>query len=353
MKHTLKIVALMMYCIPFFAYSTPPVCPLKLERNQMMAESSNQTHPAEMSDRMQASTKKNPNFFNRVNFPSVPYESIIAACTPATLLTVELIHSPQRKIGFISAILMGHIATLSALYYKKYRSISREPATVEPGGQLGYLQLSGDIANTDKFHDALKKCLDNDQVVGIVIKLNADWGVLGICQAMFLELKRASSIKPVIALIEQSCCREPYLIACAADYIIANEHSTIGMIGTTYGLVEQKIDPTKELYYFYAGKLTPLGDPLHHITPEEQIVIAQKLEKHYQQLCKNISEQRALSLATASEWAEGKPFTGTEALQAGLIDHIGTLSDVYDSMEQLLKKRNINHGNFELVPYVI
>lgn len=258
----------------------------------------------------------------------------------------------QKKLELASGLLLAHIASYSSYYYyKKHKTIPIEPATPEPAGLLGYLQISGNIVSTDKFHDALKKCLDDTKVKGIIIKIDAEWGILGMCQAIFLELKRAATVKPVIALVERSCCREPFLIACAADAIIANEHSTVGMIGTAYGFVEQKVEPSKELFYFYAGKLTPLGDPHHHLTAEDQVVIVEELEKHYQQLCKNISGQRKLSLETASSWAEGKPFNGTDALQAHLIDHIGTLSDAYDIMTQLLKTRNVEHGKFELVPY--
>ena len=224
----------------------------------------------------------------------------------------------------------------------------------EPARKLGYLTLSGNVVATEKFHEALKKCLDEPKIEGIIIKIDAEWGMLGACQTMFKELQRAAQQKPVVALIEKSCCREPYLIATAATCIIANEHATVGMIGTVAAFTEYKPDPNKEISYFYAGKLTPLGDANHHITSQEQQLIAEQLEMHYQQMCTTISIQRKLSLDEIAIWAEGKPFLGLQAQELQLIDRIGTLSDAYDAINELLaKKHERSPGKFELVAYTI
>lgn len=252
---------------------------------------------------------------------------------------------------------LAAVATVGIIWWQQQKKpkAPQFPRT-EPASKLGYLQLSGTVTTTDAFHEALKKCLDDTKIKGIIVKIDAEWGELSICHTMFKELKRATAQKPVIALIEKSCCREPYLIASASNVIIANEQATIGMIGTVLYFIEQRADPARNLSYFYAGKLTPLGDSNHHLTSHEQQLIAEHLELRYQHMCATIAEQRKLDLAQKETWAEGKPFLGLQALDAQLIDRIGTLSDAYEVMSELLATK---HGQeqvmkkFDLVSFTI
>lgn len=235
---------------------------------------------------------------------------------------------------------------------KKPKAAALPPT--EAVSKLGYLQLSGTVVTADAFHEALKKCLDDTKIKGIIVKIDAEWGELSICHTMFKELKRAAAQKPVIALVEKACCREPYLIAAASNAIIANEQATIGMIGTALCFAEQRPDPARELSYFYAGKLTPLGDSNHHLTSHEQQLIAEQLELRYQHMCATIAEQRKLDLTQKETWAEGKPFLGFQALDVQLIDRIGTLSDAYEVMSELLAtKHKTVARKFDLVPFTI
>lgn len=281
----------------------------------------------------------------------VPYLTL----APTVLCLARAITATEHRLGFTQTMLTGQLATLAALCWRQQKkSPVAQTIPVEPVTKLGYLQLSGTVLSTEKFHEALKKCLDDTKIKGIILKIDAEWGELGICQTMFKELKRASEQKPVIALIEKSCCREPYLIATASHCIIANEHATIGMIGTALWFSEQRPDPAKELSCFYAGRMTPLGDSNHHLTPQEQQLIAEQIELHYQHMCATIAEQRKLDLAQLASWAEGKPFLGLQALDAHLIDYIGTLSDAYEVMQELLAEKHEPFSKkFNLIPFTI
>lgn len=311
----------------------------------MMAVDTESTAPSESNTLAPAS----PTFFKNPDL----YPVFALAATPALIATMRLIGHTTEQWGLGTTMLIGQTITAGLYYY--YRK-NFAPATVQPAQattQLGYIILQGKIDETEPFHAALNECVRSPNIGGIIIKIDAREGDIGACQAIFHEIKKANLIKPVIALIEKQCCREAYLVATAAQAIIANEQATIGMIGTTVTITEHKEAAHQESLYFYAGKLTPLGTPLHHITAEEQQAIIHKLEKSYDQLCRNIAQQRQLNLAKSDEWAEGRPFSGTEALQVQLIDHIGTLSDAYDVMARLLKERNIKHGTFNRVPYAL
>lgn len=272
------------------------------------------------------------------------YPVLALAATPIAIATIKLVGHATEQLGLGTTMLLGQAITALGYYqYKKYFPIIVPIPTVNIS-QLAYIAINGTIEETEKFHETLMQCIKDPQTVGIILKIDALGGNIGACQTLYHEIRRASSIKPVIALIEKHCCREAYLVASAANYIIANEQAIVGIVGTSLSLVEQKQDSSKELYCFYAGKLTPLGHETHHITPEDLQIITHRLEKSYEQLCRNIADQRNLSMDRVNDWADGKQFTGKEALHMQLIDHIGTLSDVYEVMAHLLKDRGVEHG---------
>lgn len=272
------------------------------------------------------------------------YPILALAATPLAIAAIKLVGHATEQIGLGTTMLLGQTITAFTYYqYKKYFPVL-PPPIAHTNSQLGYLLLTGTIQQTEKFHEVLATCLKDSHTHGIIIKIDALGGSIGACQTLYHEIKRAASIKPVIAIIEKYCCREAYLVASAANYIIANEQAIVGIIGTSFSITEHKQDPSQEVFNFYAGKLTPIGDTTHHMTPDDQQVIAQKLEKSYEQICRNIAEQRNLSMDRVNDWADGKPFIGTEALHMQLIDQIGTLSDAYEIMHRLLKDRGVEHG---------
>jgi len=279
------------------------------------------------------------------------YPVFALAATPVAIAAMRLVGHATEQLGLGNTMLIGQSLTAALYYYYKknfpYTPVAQGLVTTH----LGYILLQGKLDETEKFHRALEECLRTPQTAGIIIKIDAPSGDIGACQALFHEIKKASAIKPVIVLVEKQCCREAYLVASAANYIIANEQATVGSIGTTVTITEIKEAPGQETLYFYAGKLTPLGTALHHITPEEQQTIIHKLEKSYQQLCRNIAQQRKLSLEETTVWANGRPFSGTEAMELHLIDQIGTISDTHDAMARLLKERGVPYGNFMRIPY--
>lgn len=263
----------------------------------------------------------------------------------ASLIPIEF----SDRFTLLAPALAAGYATVRYTQQQQYKK--KTPATEVP--RLGAITIQGGITATDKFHEALHRCRTDATIKGILLKIDAEWGELSICNVMFHELKKAAQEKPIIALIEKSCCREAYLVAAAADLIIAHEHATIGMIGTSSSFVEQRLDPNKEVFTFYAGKHTTLGELNHRMTAEEQQIIAEQLELHYQQMCATIAQERYLDLTELNRWAEGKPFLGKQALDLNLIDELGTLSDAHEAMLDLLATaKDLTNGQppFKLIP---
>lgn len=163
---------------------------------------------------------------------------------------------------------------------------------------------------------------------GIVLKADCSDSSLGISQSIFHDIKQLKKEypKPLIALIESICLSGAYLVASSCDYIISTESALIGGIGPSCNAwALQKTDTEKNN-----------ANAIHALEIES-----------YQQLAKHIALNRKLSLNTTHNWAEGKIFTGTQALSLGLINETGSLL----TATKVMKEKALIENDIELIYY--
>ena len=177
--------------------------------------------------------------------------------------------------------------------------------------------LSCSYRHTAELHTFFK----NPYIKGIVIKMDCSGGAAGTSQTIFHEIRHLKKEfpKPIVALVENNCVAGGYLIASACDYIIAPESAIIGNIGTDFIKTE-------------------------HIK-EDQASLKALHEDAYQQLTKQIAAARKLSLTTTANWAEGKIFTGHQAVSLGLINEIGSMCTVI----KIIKEKALIEGEIEWI----
>ncbi len=272
----------------------------------------------------------------------------LIAAAPISIAAIRLISHVTDKLGLAPSMLVAQAVSLG-IYHLLHDKFKQPVITESSTTAIAYISLHNQITEIDKLYGMLETCKKNSSIKGVIITINSLGGDLGICQALFHEIKYLALQKPVVVLIEKQACKEAYLVASAATAIVANEHAVIGMIGTSYQFKKEKEGQLQDLSFFYAGSMTALFDATHSITAEEQHFLTKVLEKQYQQLCKDIAAQRHLALHEQQLWADGRPFIGNEALAIHLIDHIGSLTDAYRVMSNLLTERGIEHGNFTRV----
>ena len=171
-------------------------------------------------------------------------------------------------------------------------------------------------------------------------KLNVLDHAAGTGQAIYNEIMELKKIypKPVIVLVENVCASGGYYIACAADHIIASPMALVGSIGVAMPYFFQ----FKEFAEYHKIKYVPLAageyknstNPFTEITPEQKQMLQSVLDDSYEQFAADIAEHRNLSLDTKNEWANGKIFNGRQALKLGLIDELGSATQVTQAIKQ-------------------
>lgn len=199
-----------------------------------------------------------------------------------------------------------------------------------PKTHVGVLKINSVLSNSDHYNKYLNKFFKDPEIKAILIKMDCPGGACGTAQSIYNEILslKAKHNKPIITLVENICASGGYYIACATDHIIVAPGAIVGSIGATYQFLFQLKDFIESFKIKYksiaAGKYKSTTDPFVDITPEQEKMLESVLQNSYQQFVSDVSKNRKLTLDNKDVWAEGKIFTGVQALELGLVDAIGS-----------------------------
>jgi len=200
-----------------------------------------------------------------------------------------------------------------------------------------YLGLFGGATVTpEKIISQLDEARKNPNVKAILIRINSPGGSAAASQEIYEELKKVE--KPVVVSVSEVCASGAYYVSAAADRIIANRSSSVGSIGVIMQIPNYE-DLYEKLGIKYTtikqGKFKDVGSPDRPITEEEKRLLEAQLKEIYRQFITDVAEARNMDTGEVEELATGWVFLGTEALELGLIDGIGTYKDAINIAAEL------------------
>ncbi len=217
--------------------------------------------------------------------------------------------------------------------------------------RVGVITINGMITAADPAVRHIKEIFTDTTIKAVVLKINSPGGVAASAQTIFNELlhyKKTHPEKYVIAFVETLAASGGYYIAAGADYIISSPSSLIGSVGVKIihpnfrKLIEQlniRYDITT------TGSYKAAGDPFVDMTPEEKEQFQRMSNNTYKQFVNDVKSQRPQLPSDIKKWAEGRIFTGEEALDLSMIDQLGSQSTV----EQVLREKAPIVGNIEWI----
>ncbi len=168
-------------------------------------------------------------------------------------------------------------------------------------------------------------------VRAVVIRLNSPGGSAAASQEIAREVEevRASGRKVVASMGDMSASGA-YWVACSADRIVADPATVTGSIG-----VITRVPQLTSLYrrmgieeeVFKSGKYKDMGSPGRALTGDERSIFVAMVEDVYGQFVNQVAGSRHLSADRVRELADGRVYTGRQAVGAGLVDVLGNLDD--------------------------
>ena len=198
------------------------------------------------------------------------------------------------------------------------------------GDAVAVVDLQGELVyDLQKIHE-IERYRDDDRIKAVVLRIDSPGGGVAASQAIYHAVRKVREEKPVIAFMCAVAASGGYYVACAADSIIAHEGTVTGSIGVLAAYLR-----TEELFHkiglevtvIKSGEYKDVGSPYRRMTEEEKAYVGTLLDKVYEQFVTAVSEGRGLPLERVRELAEGRLYTGDQAMEVGLVDRIGTYED--------------------------
>lgn len=197
--------------------------------------------------------------------------------------------------------------------------------------RVALVDIEGPIFDIDEPMSQLKGYIKNSSVKALVVRINSPGGSVAPSQEMFEELKRAKDKgKKVVVSMGSIAASGGYYIACAADEIYANPGTITGSIGVIaeFPNLEGLMDKVGIRFEtIKTGKFKDTGSMFRPMTPEENQLVMDMLLDVYEQFVEAVAESRKMPIEEVRKYADGRIFSGRQALEYGFVDALGTQSD--------------------------
>ena len=241
----------------------------------------------------------------------------------------------RRWRNFIRlAWLVFFIALLWILFKEEGGSASATASTKH----TAVIAIRGEIADSaeasaEAINVAMRSAFEDEAAQAVVLLINSPGGSpvqAGMINDEIFRLK-ALHKKPVYAVVEESCASAAYYIASAADKIYVDKASIVGSIGVLMdgfgftGLMD-KLGVERRL--LTAGENKGFLDPFSPMTDKQREFADSMLTEIHTQFIDTVKKGRGTRLKEAPEIFSGLFWSGQQAIELGLADHIGSLDYV-------------------------
>ncbi len=202
------------------------------------------------------------------------------------------------------------------------------------GDKVAIIPIDGEILGSREAIDALHRYARNSSVKAIIMRINSPGGAIAPSQEIYEEIRnvRARSGKPIIASLDSVAASGGYYIASACDRIVANPGSITGSIGVILQWME-----TKDLLAWAklkpetitSGPMKAAGSPYQDLTDAQRAYFQDIVTQLHSQFVRAVTAGRKgkLTEAEVGKIADGRVFTGEQALGLKLVDELGNLDD--------------------------
>lgn len=220
---------------------------------------------------------------------------------------------------------------------KSLASGKNKIAIIYASGQIGMSQSAKAIG--PELAATVRKVRQDKNVKAVVLRVNSPGGSALTSDIIWREVELTTREKPVIVSMGNVAASGGYYISCAADTIVADPMTLTGSIGI-YGqfftgekLIKDKLGMTSSSIKTNAhsdfGGVYPLPLPIGNrpLNAYEKQVLQKYIENGYETFLSRVAQGRRMTRDEVHEVAQGRVWTGEQALQVGLVDVLGGLDE--------------------------
>lgn len=197
--------------------------------------------------------------------------------------------------------------------------------------QIARIEITGLIAGNTRQRvlDALKT-VEEKKFPALLLRIDSPGGTVGDSQEIYSALMRLREKVKIIASFGNISASGGVYIGMGAEHIVTNPGTITGSIGVILrgNNLERLLD--KIGVSFKVVKSGPYKDILafdRELTDPEKTILQEMIDTSYQQFVQTVAEARNLAVETVRNFADGRIFTGQQALELGVVDRLGTEED--------------------------
>lgn len=218
-----------------------------------------------------------------------------------------------------------------------YISRNKRYVPESAAGQIAVLLAEGEIVEGiddlniagDRFATLLASLRSNENVKAVVLRVSSPGGSVLASDKILSEVKLLADVKPVIASYGDYAASGGYWISSSSDYIFSDRTTLTGSIGV-FSMIPDVSRTLKEKLHV---NVVTVGSSKHNMNifapldGEERALLQKQVDQIYGQFVANVAAGRHLEPSYVDGIAQGRVWSGDDALRLGLVDEIGGLDD--------------------------
>jgi protease-4 len=220
------------------------------------------------------------------------------------------------------------VLAVFTLVYVALRAGGPEAGIHAFGDKIGIVDLEGVILDPKEVVEEVRRFADDNSIKAIIIHVNSPGGGVAASEEIYREVKRVrdDKHKRIVASIESVGASGAYYVSSATNKIYADSGSVVGSIGViaewvNYGELMRWAKLKPEV--LKVGQFKDTGDPRRELTPAERQYLQGLIDNMYGQFVQAVAEGRHAKVSEIKPIADGRVWTGQQALGMHLVDQIG------------------------------
>jgi len=219
---------------------------------------------------------------------------------------------------FLASLLTGNTRTTTNL-------------RVVGSDRVALVRLEGLLVTSERVVEELTDYAEDSSIKAIVLRIDSPGGGVVVSQEIYNAVKNARKEgKKVVASLGTVAASGGYYVAAAADTIVANPGTLTGSIGVKmeFANIEKLLEKIGvKGMVVKAGEYKDVGSPFRDMSPQEKKLLQDVIDDVHTQFIKAVAEGRNMQEAEIRVIADGRIFTGRQALDLKLVDQLGDLAD--------------------------
>ncbi|MCF6280206.1 MAG: signal peptide peptidase SppA [Flavobacteriaceae bacterium] len=217
-------------------------------------------------------------------------------------------------------------------------SASNKIAVLYAQGTILYGKGDETYIGQESMIKAIRKIRDNDKIKAVVLRVNSPGGVALTADLIWRELEILKKEKPLVVSMGNLAASGGYYIACNADVIYAEPTTitgSIGVFGTIPNFSELAGNIGINAEQVVTNKNSMGYSPYEPMTKDFYDVTKEGVEQVYTTFLNRVATGRNMTFDEVDAVAQGRVWTGKEALEIGLVDVLGNMDDAIEKAAEL------------------